>query len=62
MSENSPEMERSPAELVLFAIGFVGFVLGAAGAIINSVAAAISGFILLGLAVSGFLLRQFLGE
>lgn len=39
--------ERGPGELILFGLGFVGFLLGVTGIVVGSVAAAIFGWALL---------------
>lgn len=62
MNGNSDGMERTPVEMALFAIAFFGFVIGAVGLVLRSPAIAILGFLGLGVACGGFLLRQFLGE
>jgi len=50
--------DRSPAELILFALGFIGFVLGSTGIVVNSPATAVFGGLLLLFCVSSFLLRS----
>ena len=54
MSEYSDSTERKPGEYLLFALGFAGFVLGASGIILTSAPPALTGAIILLLAVSFF--------
>ena len=39
--------DRGPAEYVLFALGFLGFMMAAAGVVVASVTAAVMGLLLL---------------
>ncbi len=50
--------DRTPAELILFALGFIGFVLGAAGVVVGSPATGVFGGLLLLFSISSFLLRS----
>lgn len=52
--------ERSAWELVLFAITFVGFVLGLAGMLSASGGVAVTGLILMAVGIAGFCLRQWI--
>ena len=45
-------------DLVLFGMVFVGFVIGAIGVVTTSIPGAITGFILMGLGLSGFLIKD----
>ena len=56
MNRNSKYLERRPGELTLFAITFVGFVITAAGVILGSKGITATGFVLMFLALSCFLL------
>jgi hypothetical protein len=49
--------DRTAAEMILFALGFTGFVLGATGIVVGSPATAVFGGLLLLFCVSAFLLR-----
>ena len=49
---------RGPVDYVLFGMGFIGVILGAAGVIVESVAAAVAGFALLLLVVCAFRLMK----
>ena len=62
MNGNSEYQERSAFELALFAICFVGFVLGAAGMLSATGGVAITGVILLSLGIGCFCLRQWIAE
>jgi len=39
--------DRGPAEFGLFALGFLGFMMGAVGVVVSSIAAAVLGILLL---------------
>ena len=50
--------DRGPAEYVLFALGFLGFMMGATGVVVSSIAAAVMGMLLLLFAVLCFSLTE----
>ena len=62
MSTNSEYQQRTAFELALFGLCFVGFLLGAAGAITAMGGVAITGAAILALGLSMFFLRQWLAE
>ena len=62
MNGNSEYQERSASELALFAITFVGFVLGATGMLSASGGVAITGVILMAVGIGCFCLRQWIAE
>jgi hypothetical protein len=58
MQDAFDSSDRSPIELILFALGFIGFVIGAAGVVVGSPATGLFGGLLLLFAVSSFLMRS----
>ena len=58
MKENASWLQRTTSDFVLFAMAFIGFVVGVTGMIITSVPVAVFGSLLLLLAVSGFTLKD----
>jgi hypothetical protein len=58
MNRDTNELQRSPGEFILFAIIFLGFVLGAAGVVVSSVPAWLSGFFLMFLGLCYFMLKS----
>ncbi len=62
MSANPEYQQRSAFELALFGLSFVGFLLGAAGAITATGGVAITGAIFLAAGLGMFFLRQWLAE
>ena len=54
MNDFSDSTDRKPVEFVLFALAFVGFILGAAGMVLTSLPVALIGTVILLLAVSCF--------
>jgi hypothetical protein len=57
MNKLVPSDTRTPADLILFAMGFVGFWLGAAGIVIGSVGCALTGVVLFLIALFGFFIK-----
>jgi len=54
MNDYSHATDRSPREIVLFAIGFLGFGMAASGVVIGSPAVAVLGAVILLLTVWSF--------
>jgi hypothetical protein len=50
--------DRAASDFILFALGFIGFVVGAAGVVVSSPATALFGGLLTLFAVSSFLVRS----
>jgi hypothetical protein len=61
MNGNYRDAERNPGEMVQFAMVFFGFIIGAGGVVTSGMAACIIGLALIGLGLSGFLIRSLLG-
>ena len=57
MEEFFDSTDRRPADFLLFALGFIGFVLGATGVVVASPATAILGLLMMILTVASFLVR-----
>jgi hypothetical protein len=57
MNTNADPIERSTADFILFALMFIGFVVGAAGVITTSVPACVTGLILFGLGTLCFIIK-----
>ena len=47
MNDNSYPAERSPGEFVVFALGFIGFIIASSGIIVGLVSVALAGALLL---------------
>lgn len=62
MGNNLVSPERTPTEFLLFALGFIGFLIWVGGIVIASPGAAVSGTILLLLVVFSFSLHRAPGE
>jgi len=62
MKQSFDADERTGADLVLFAMGFAGFILGAAGLVLRSIAVASIGGLLLSVAVISFCVRRSPGD
>ena len=62
MNQDSLNAERTPRELLLFALAAFGLLLGVVGVVITSVSMAIFGALLMLTAVSGFAVRHWLGS
>ena len=62
MDNNSKYLERSPGEIALFAITFLGVVLIAGGVVTGIVGVTLTGFGLAFIAVSCFLIGGYLSE
>jgi hypothetical protein len=58
MNRESGEMQRSTGDFVLFAVVFVGFVLGAIGLITTAIPTGVVGLILMGLGLCYFLVKE----
>ena len=58
MNKSFDADERTGADLVLFALGFAGFIFGLTGVILRSGGIAITGLVLLAVAVGSFLVRR----
>ncbi len=58
MDEYSDSTDRKPADYVLFALGFAGFIFGTAGVIVSSKFLTVLGGGMLLLAVFSFRLRE----
>jgi hypothetical protein len=58
MNSGSEEFQRSSSDIVLFATIFVGFVIGISGLISTIVPAALFGFVLMGLGLCYFMLKN----
>ena len=58
MNRNSDELQRSPGDFIFFAIVFLGFVTGMAGLVTTSLVVGIVGFMLLGLGLCYFWLKD----
>jgi len=58
MNRNAAEFQRTTADFVLFALMFIGFVVGAAGVVTTSVPACVTGLIFFGLGVLSFMLKS----
>ena len=58
MDTYSDSTDRSPAEYVLFALGFIGFGTAAAGVVLSQPMVAVSGAILFLLVVAAFRSRD----
>ncbi len=54
--------DRGPGDYILFALGFIGFLLGAGGVVIASLSAAVIGGLLFLFAVACFGLRSSASE
>jgi hypothetical protein len=57
MNGNSHDLERTTGDFILFALGFLGFVIGAAGLITSSIPGCAVGFGLLMLSVVSFMFK-----
>jgi hypothetical protein len=58
MNNNANPAERGPGELALFAIGFVGFIIGVAGVLLATIPVAVVGGIILLFVFSCFALAS----
>jgi hypothetical protein len=58
MNGNVRWSERTTSDFILFGMAFVGVVLGAIGVIVTFVPVAVMGFVLLFLALGGFMLKN----
>ena len=57
MNRNPEHVQRSPADFILFALTFFGFVLGAGGVITSSVPVSVIGFVMMLICLVGFMLK-----
>ena len=62
MDTNYDSTDRKPADYVLFALAFLGFIIGLAGMVVASVPAAFTGLVLMLLCILGYELRPAPGE
>jgi|DewCreStandDraft_4_1066084.scaffolds.fasta_scaffold78101_2 hypothetical protein len=62
MNGNTLGSERTRSDFVLFGLVFFGVVIAASGLVAPSLFLAVSGGLLAGVGLCGFLLKQFLGE
>jgi hypothetical protein len=53
----SDSTDRTPTDYVLFALAFIGFVIGLSGVVLTSAWAALSGLLILTLCILAFRLR-----
>ena len=58
MNGNNDGFTRTPSDFILFAIVFVGFVLGAAGLVTTTVPIGVTGVIAMLLGFCGFMLKS----
>jgi len=58
MDQSTEELNRRPADFVQFGVTFVGFVVGAAGMIVNSIPASLIGLALMAEGLLYFSLRR----
>ena len=58
MNGKSEPLERSPGEFILFALVFVGFVIAAIGVVTTTAPVCVTGLILMGLGIGGFVLMR----
>ena len=58
MNEQTDLSHRGPWDFVFFGVMFLGFVLGAAGIVVDSVGGCIAGLVLMGLGVIYFTFRR----
>ncbi len=58
MNGKSDQLERSAGEFILFTLVFVGFVLAATGVVTTSPPACVTGLVLMGLGIGGFMLKR----
>ncbi len=54
--------DRKPADYVLFALAFLGFIIGLSGVIVASIPAAFTGFVLMLLSILSYKLRPSPGD
>ena len=59
---HSDSTDRTTGDFILFALAFIGFLLGAGGLVIGSVPGAITGAVLMLLPILGFIVRSSPGE
>jgi hypothetical protein len=62
MDTNYDSSDRKPADFVLFALAFLGFVIGAGGVVIASPPAAFTGFALMLVCIVAYLFGPSPGE
>ena len=62
MDTNYDSTDRKPADYVLFALAFLGFIIGLSGVIVASVPAAFIGLVLMLLSILSYQLRPSPGE
>ena len=58
MNREPGELQRSTGDFVLFAVVFVGFVIGAIGLITSNIPSGLVGFILMGLGLCYFMVKE----
>jgi hypothetical protein len=57
MDANYDSTDRKPGDYVLFALAFLGFIIGVGGVVVASIPAAFTGLVLMLLSILGYQLR-----
>jgi hypothetical protein len=57
MNRSTDQLQRTTSDFILFAMVFVGFVIGAAGLVTTSIPGLVIGFLLMAMGFCGFMIK-----